>query len=418
MIASTLLAPEVLRDRHEDVSVDAHVASRRTGPGTLEHKLTLAAQRDGTPTWSKEVTFEVDAPFEVPDLANEDPFLIASLFPAMELGGVFRFHGKVSRTLLRNALDFQSAWALAAPHFCRPFRVEVAEIDDRQPIDPGPHPKSILAFTGGLDSMLALCRNISGDAGPTGHDIGATLAINGMGIGVEKPAEAEAIFAELRTISASWDVPMAMVKTNLPTVVGRTLETHGTWLAACLSLFAGRFDVGLIGSSVVWYWPGWEIYGSHPLLDPLLSGAQMAIRNDEGLFDRVDKAAMLAKYPAALRDVRVCDNPYHVDRNCCRCEKCIRTMLCFIAAGKPNPPAFPHGLQLGDIGIGMGRSAGLSWAPVILEAAERYGTANEDAIQALRRRYRVKRLKVAGKALLRRLRGGPPPHRWKLFDID
>ncbi|MEM7442935.1 MAG: hypothetical protein AAF414_06355, partial [Pseudomonadota bacterium] len=391
MITSTLLTPEIRTGRTEDASIDAHMESRRTGRGSVEHTLTWEAQKNGVPLWSKEVTFKVEAPFEVPDLENDDPFLIASLFPAMEVGGVIHFHGKVSRVLLRNALDFQSAWALAATHLCRPFDLEVAEIDDRPAKDPGARPKSILAFTGGLDSMLALCRNVSGDAGPTEYDIGATLAIHGMGIGIKRPKDADAVFEELRGVSAGWDVPMAVVKTNLPVATDHTLLTHGTWLGACLSLFAGRFDLGLVGSSVCWFWPGWEVYGSHPLVDPLMSGAQMTIRDDEGLFDRVDKAALLAKYPAALRDLRVCADPYHADQNCCRCEKCIRTMLCFIASGNPIPPAFPHGIQLSDIGIGMGNVSGLSWAPVILDAAERYGTANEDAIRAFRRRYRVKR---------------------------
>lgn len=416
MVVSTLLAPDVVIERNSNALIEARIESKRLGPGNIVHTLSLDASRDGAPLWTKEVTFEVDAPFDVPELKNEDPFLIASLFLALETGGVLRFHGTVSRSLLRNALDYQSAWFLAAKQLYAPFTLEVDAVDDRPPVDPGPHPRAILAFTAGLDSLLALCRNASGDAGPTRHDIGATLAIHGMGIGMNKEADTESVIEDLREISAGWNIPLAVVKTNLPDMVGHKDLSHGTWLGACLSLFAGRFDVGLLGSSIVSYWPGWEVFGSHPLLDPLLSGSQMSIRNDEGLFQRVDKTAMLAKYPSAMEDLRVCNHPYDADRNCCRCEKCIRTMLCFIASGNPIPPAFPDGLQLRDIGIGMGRRDGLDWGPVIFEAAKRYGTLDEEAIRVLRRRYRTKRVKVVTKSWVKRLMGGPPPHRWKVFD--
>ncbi len=91
-------------------------------------------------------------------------------------------------------------------------------------------------------------------------------------------------------------------------------------------------------------------------------------------------------------------------------------MLCFVASGNPIPSAFPDGLRLSDIGIGMGSPDGLDWGPVIIRGAEHYGAANVQAIRVLRRRYQVKRLKVAAKGLLRRASGGRAPHRWRMLD--
>ncbi|MEM7442931.1 MAG: hypothetical protein AAF414_06335 [Pseudomonadota bacterium] len=416
MIGASLTWPGFPDGNDRPADVDVSVETQRLAEGNLDHRVNLSANHQGSPVWSKEITFGVDAPFAVPDLANDDPFLIASLFPVMGLGGTLRFHGKVSRTLLRNVLDYQSAWFRAAPEFCTPFTLEVDEIDDETRHALEPRPKAILAFTGGLDSLLALCRNVSGDAEPAGHDIGATMMIHGMGTQRSSADGPNALTTDLRRISESWDAPMAVVDTNIAEVVGLDDISHGTWLAACLSLFAGRFDIGLLGSSVPYFWDTWELFGSHPLLDPLLSGAEMVIRNDEGLYERTDKAALLCRYPTALEDLRVCIHISGPDRNCCRCEKCLRTMLCFVAAGKPIPPAFPNGLQLSDIGIGLGQQTGLDWAPVILNSARLYGTDDEEAMRVLRRRARAKWAKVKAKALTRLVKTGRSTHRWHVID--
>jgi len=172
----------------------------------------------------------------------------------------------------------------------------------------------------------------------------------------------------------------------------------------------------MVGSSMVCFSPGLELYGSHPLLDPLLSGGRMSIRNDEGFYWRADKAAHIVRYPDALENMRVCFHPYRADRNCCRCEKCIRTMLCFVANGDPIPPAFPDGLRLRDIGIGMGKKTGLHKARGIIAAAKRHGTLNDPAIRILCRRYRTKWLKVHAKNWAKWLIKGGKPYRWHVLE--
>lgn len=395
--------------------VDATVESERLGPGQINHALTLEANRGSQPIWKKEIYFRVDAPFDVPDLETVDPFVIAALFPAMEVGGTLRIHGRVSRTLIRNILDFQSAWHMAAPEHCRMFALDVKEVADLSIREEGTEPDTILAFTAGVDAMLALCRNVSGDAGPAAHKIGATMMILGMHTETGE-VDGEPLIADLRRISGDWGLPMAVVDSNIVEIVRRSEFSHGTWLAACLMLFAGNYSTGLLGSSKLWFKRGWEVFGSHPLLDPLLSGGQMTIRNDEGLYHRAEKVKLLTLYPGVVDELRVCWRPFLPERNCCRCEKCVRTMLCFVANGEPIPAAFPEPLSLREIGNGMGRRAGLQWVPGILDCAERNGTSDEKAIRVLRRRYRFKRLKVFVKLWLKALRSRKRPHKWYVLD--
>jgi len=416
VISTNLAWPGFVRNHDASGVVDAHIETVRHGEGRLDHTLTLRVSRRAGSEHTQQIRFAVDAPFEVPDLTTADPFLIAALFPAMEVGGTLRLHGTISRVLLRNILDYQSAWFRAAPHMFRPFELQVEAISDYIQRDFGPRPNAILAFSGGMDSLLALHRNISGDAGEAAYSVGATMFLPGMAREDLTTETKAALVAGMRAMSGRRNLPMAVVDTNISDIVGKQFVTHGTWLASCMSLFSGRFDVGLLGSSVAVYSHGYEIYGSHPFLDPFLSGGQMEIRNDEGLFKRPDKAFLLARYPEALADLRTCFHYYDHDRNCCRCEKCIRSMLCFIATGNEIPSSFPDGLDLNDIGIGMGRRSGLEWAPLILNSAEAHGAIDHPAMRRLRRRYHQKRLKIMAKNGLRRVTGREKRSRWSVID--
>lgn len=394
-----------------DTEIDLEVDSRRRGSGTIDHRLVLTATRGRSPLWEKEITFGVEAPFEVPDLATHDAFVIASLFPTMEVGGTLRVHGRVSQTLIRNILDFQSAWVLAVPTHCHLFDLQVDEVEELPERDPRPDANAILAFSGGMDSMTALYRNACGDAGPVGHKIAATMMIHGLDTGRSFNRDPSDLIAHLRGVSEGLDIPMAVVDTGIAGVVGQDYISHGTWLAACLTLFSGRFDVGLIGSTLQWYEPGCELYGSHPLLDPLLSSGRMLIRDDEGLYGRAEKATVLLRHASAIRALRVCSKPSRAAGNCCRCEKCVRTMLSFIAAGHEIPKeAFPLGLRLEDVGIGFGNPIALAFVSGILRAAERNGTADAPAIKRMRRRHRYKRLELAVKHWRRKRQALPRWH--------
>ncbi|MEM7444981.1 MAG: hypothetical protein AAF414_16795 [Pseudomonadota bacterium] len=416
MISSSLPRPGSSGETSNDAVVDCHVETERRGPGKVDHKLVLEASELGNTLWRKEIIFWIDAPFDVPDLQNLDPFAIAALFPTMEVGGTLRVHGAVSRTLMRNILDYQTVWSLAAPDLFRPFVLEVEAIDDSECKPPASRPRTMLAFTAGVDSMLALCRNASGDAGEAGYDIAATMMIRGMGVAPGNERDPAELTEDLRQISGRWNVPLAVIDTNIYEVIDKPLATYGTWLASCLSVFSGAFDVGLVGSSKVWYSPGWEISGSHPLVDPILSSGQMTIRNDEGLFGRGEKAALLARYPSALEDLRVCFNAKKDLPNCGRCEKCVRTMLCFAASGNEVPPAFPNQLRLEDVGSGMRKETGLQWGPQILDCARQFGTLDHPAIRVFRQRYRRKLLKFVVKNWFRRTFAGHRPPRLHVLD--
>ena len=61
----------------------------------------------------------------------------------------------------------------------------------------------------------------------------------------------------------------------------------------------------------------------------------------------MDKLRGIAEHPLVQRHLRVCWKNYGRRDNCCRCEKCLRTMLMLDALGKLGPfEAFPLRHQL------------------------------------------------------------------------
>src|SRR5262249_536940 len=108
--------------------------------------------------------------------------------------------------------------------------------------------------------------------------------------------------------------------------------TFAAQLAACLHLFSAEFSHALIGSSepynaLVLPW------GSNPVTDHLLSGGCLNVIHDGAAFSRTEKIAFLSGSPAALQSLKVCWEGKNQGRNCGVCEKCVRTLLNFLAVG-------------------------------------------------------------------------------------
>src|SRR5439155_23473995 len=89
--------------------------------------------------------------------------------------------------------------------------------------------------------------------------------------------------------------------------------------------------------------------GSHPLLDSYYSSAHFQIEHHGLDMSRFEKTALVADWPIALQNIRVCQNDSSGNTNCGTCEKCIRTMTALAALGKlkdcrsfPGDDVFPE----------------------------------------------------------------------------
>ncbi|HEY9625508.1 MAG TPA: hypothetical protein V6C78_34630 [Crinalium sp.] len=86
-------------------------------------------------------------------------------------------------------------------------------------------------------------------------------------------------------------------------------------------------------------------WAQHPLLDPHYSSYSTRIDHDGVHLSRLDKVKLLSPALNDLNVLKVCNNVERIDGNmlnCGRCEKCLRTMLDLLVAGKlAGTPFFP-----------------------------------------------------------------------------
>ncbi len=137
-------------------------------------------------------------------------------------------------------------------------------------------------------------------------------------------------------------------------------------------------------------------WGSHPLLDPRFGSAALPVRHEEGEIPRLEKMRAIARWPAAIETLRVCnDEPDGERLNCGRCEKCVESMAELIAAGRPGPwPTFPRGdVTAGailSIPVLQDVAAGWETLPDALRAAGR-GDLSRAIAEKLRERDAARR---------------------------
>lgn len=108
-------------------------------------------------------------------------------------------------------------------------------------------------------------------------------------------------------------------------------QSHGAVITAAATVAARTATTFLLPASHTYL----ELYpwGSHPLLDPLWSGATLQVEHDGADVSRTEKIRRIASDDAILDHLRVCWRTT-TDINCSQCEKCVRTMTTLKLLGK------------------------------------------------------------------------------------
>ncbi len=315
---------------------------RRIVNDTLELAATLAIpQQEPLRLWWRLPASWADA---VTDRA--DPFLVGFLFPLMQSRCNVYVDGAVSPSLLANLETYMAIWHAWLPQSYHPAKIRArVEIEPPPPTAPG---QTIMPFSCGVDSCFTLWRHHQKLVGRRSRTIGAAVVMNGFDIWLDQTNAAamyQGLLGNARAMLDSVGIPCIPMTSNfheLPTIWG---HSHCTHLVSGLSLLSAGFDAALIPNSIR-YWHLARPWGSHPLCDPFLGSRHFPVLDDGAECRRYEKLHLLGQWPAALQHLRVCyDNPGS-HANCCRCNKCIITMLAWrIAAGKDPcklPAAFAH----------------------------------------------------------------------------
>ncbi|HYP15589.1 MAG TPA: hypothetical protein VEQ65_00140 [Opitutus sp.] len=276
-----------------------------------------------------------------------DPFVIATLVYAMSHYAKLEVHGTVSPGLLANLTDFQSAYnAFHRGQLTPPMEITATVSADSAG---GPTRElGISAFSGGVDSCFTVYRHTHRSPMEPKRALGATLMMHGFDIPVTQPEVFARAAARSRAITDDAKLALHTGATNLRTLAVKWEDIYATAVAAALSFFQPRYAYGLLPSFQDWAHTKFN-YGSSPLTDPMLSSLAFPIVHDGTAFGRLEKLRGLARWPAALRHLRVCWQGAEMDRNCCRCEKCVRTILMLELVGVRSAEAFPQPLDLAQL---------------------------------------------------------------------
>ena len=269
---------------------------------------------------------------------HADPFVRATLVHAMGRFSAVRVHGTVSAGLAANLADFQKAFAVFQ-HLPPAPPVEVLA-EHAGASHSARDSAGLTAFSGGVDSCFSVFRHTMLSPAAPKRPLRAALLMHGFDIPLRDTAAFARSAAHCSELAREAGLELITGSTNLREFPEPWERTFATAVAASLSFFEPAFPFGLV--------PSFHDYahtdlghGSNPLTDPMLSSLSFQVVHDGAGFGRIDKLRALAGWPAALRHLRVCWQGEQLDRNCCRCEKCIRTILMLRLCGIDRCTAFP-----------------------------------------------------------------------------
>lgn len=196
--------------------------------------------------------------------------------------------------------------------------------DDNRPIQvqavtdttPRPSESVICCFSGGIDSSFSFSQ----------HQAAITDLLVVMGFDLtEAGPQWLQLTHRLQRFADQHGKRLIAVETNLRQVIeARKLSweaSHGSILASIGVALQARSIIipSSYGYSDLFPW------GSHPLLDPLWSTECTTVVHDGLGYSRTQKTEQLLRHTALLDDLQVCWN--HIDKNCGKCSKCMRTSL-------------------------------------------------------------------------------------------
>lgn len=317
---------------------------------------------------------------------NGDPFLAALLTGAMLRGEDLAIEAPVSPRLLAALPDLQAITGAFEPR-SRQITVHAAARSHSLPT--AGSPGNGLFFSLGVDSFYSLLKNRR-DHPADDRSLTHLLTLHGIDQ-PGRPWQEEfppQILANAQRVAAETGTRLLPIVSN----VRRAIAVLGSWppqhggalLAAALGLGGSLRRMHIAASTTYDRLYPW---GSHPLLDPLWSTETMTVIHDGCELNTIDKTRVITELRPELvmSTLRPCAG-YGPAYNCGACEKCLRTMLDLVAAGRLTQCAtLPHTFDLRQLRIALRPGGPVHMADYTrrLRALEMLG-AEPDVQQVLR----------------------------------
>jgi len=288
---------------------------------------------------------------------RSDAFVVALLPLAMEHGEEIQVRGVVSPRLALGMTEYQRIQTAWHPDRFKTVNIEYGTLAAMEPART--RDAVATAFSGGVDSFYTLHSHVFQERTQQ-YRISHCLMINGFDFNhddIEDHRLFDRTTQLYRPLLKELGVELLVTHTNITPFLADSLRmwnihryAHGAFLSASALVLGRLLRCFFIPSSDPY--TKLEPWGSHPMLDHLLSTETMETRHDGAHLSRFEKAAALAQWPTVYDKLRVCNRgtKFHSNtgalENCCHCEKCIRTMAGFHVIGALDHfSAFPEGLK-------------------------------------------------------------------------
>jgi len=283
----------------------------------------------------QDIYFETTDDFANGLTLGPHPFLLAGIMPALEYGEKrILIKEDICPELkenLMNAMRLIGHWYYGQGHEMIRLEGNCSEV----PVLIHKRRNAGSFFSGGVDSYATLVQNRVSI--PASHPSLIKDAFIVYGNNIEsdnRPESFDRAFNELSLVLGRKGINLIPVYTNVRELEGDTRffieKYHGAILGAVAHAFEKRIEVMTIASSD--YISDLHPHGSHPLLDPCYGSHNVRIRHDSTLFTRLEKVRLIKDWHDAINHLKVCE-PNYPGENCCKCEKCTRTMLELLAVG-------------------------------------------------------------------------------------
>jgi len=275
----------------------------------------------------KTVWFEFPIEFKefVSDSCNG--FLSSLVFLGMRSGHDIHVKGKISPTLLEGINQIQD-------YFCYWHGNEFKKVKIKADVlyeDTSNKDGVGSSFSGGIDSYYTFFENINGSL--MQDNINHCIFIDGFDTLIEdKNVD---VFKKFEEFLKKYNVKLIYCRTNIKVFcdlyVNHSLS-FGSHLVSPALILEKKFRRYYIPSSFryndVLPVPGSMAVadGSTPITDPLFSTQSLLFIHHEATKTRTDKTIYISKKPELGGIIRCCWWPKGIN-NCCKCPKCLRTML-------------------------------------------------------------------------------------------
>ena len=329
---------------HMTNTMDLYVTQQKTETGIRRNLILKNIKNsDGSPI---EAFFDMIGVDDAPTPIILDGFVMGIIFYAMETEQNIRVHGAMTKMALRNLDTFQEAWCLWKEKY---KKVSITPDILYEQSEAAQKNEAIAAFSGGVDSIFTVLRHtklLNDAAYPLNKEL---LMVHGFDVPLSRPDQLQELKDRTLPFTEDLNLNINILKTNLKELNIQDWEdSHMALIACCLSCYSHIFKYGLVGSTepydkLILPW------GSNPVTDPLLSGSSFSLVHDGAAFSRTKKVLEISKHPLAMKVAKVCYDGNETQKNCGKCEKCLRTWMNFLAVGVPDPSCFETPPSANDI---------------------------------------------------------------------